>query len=228
MSQRTPFPDVEVCVGRCDALDASERERVHALFEHSYAEANHSYLEKSLASLAWIARAERAGSLLGFTLSDVVIGDIPRLDTPQLTVLAGIGCVLSEERRSGLFSHIAGLAARANGLLESWDGARVLACGRMGHPAGFRSLLHFPTALPRAGTVLSDWHLEVGEAVARCYGVSLEPGTLVVRGDGAPIGHSNIEIDVSDEEWLPFEGVDRSRGDSLLGLAWVPDAPPGW
>jgi len=228
MSEPSRFPGVEVRVGRCDVLDASERERVHALFERTYAEANHTYLEKSMACLGWIARAERAGSLLGFALADAVMADIPRLDTPQLVVLGGIGCILPEERRSGLFSRIVGLAAQANGLVESWDGERRLACGRMGHPAGFRFILRFPTALPRAGTVVSDWHLEVGEAVARLYGVSLEPGTLIVRGDGSPIGRSNIEIDVSDEEWIPFAGVDRSRGDSLLGLAWVPDTPPGW
>jgi hypothetical protein len=47
-------------------------------------------------------------------------------------------------------------------------------------------------------------------------------------GGGRPIGTPRIEIDVADEEWIPFRDVDRDRGDSLLALAWSPDAPPGW
>ena len=52
--------------------------------------------------------------------------------------------------------------------------------------------------------------------------------SLVVQGSGKPIGYSNIEMRVSDEEKLLFEHVNRNEGDSLLGIAWIPDAPPGW
>lgn len=37
----------------------------------------------------------------------------------------------------------------------------------------------------RSQTVPSDWHFEGGEAIAQLYGVRLEPGTLIARGDGA-------------------------------------------
>jgi hypothetical protein len=83
-------------------------------------------------------------------------------------------------------------------------------------------------ALPDPERTLSAWHLEVAAAVADLYGVHLRGDSLVVAGSGRPIGYPRIEIEVDSDEWLPFADVDRDRGDSLLGLAWAPDAPPGW
>jgi hypothetical protein len=35
-------------------------------------------------------------------------------------------------------------------------------------------------------------------------------------------------IEASAEEWGVFATVDRDRGDSLLALSWIPDAPLAW
>ncbi len=75
---------------------------------------------------------------------------------------------------------------------------------------------------------MSDWHKEMGLRVAELYGVPLDPETLVVIGEGAPIGYPNLDCEVAEEEWVPFEKVNRDRGDALLGIFWVPDAPEGW
>jgi len=144
----------------------------------------------------------------------------------QLVALGGIGCIDYRYRRLGLFSQLANLGGTADGNLH--DGQLVLACGRMAHPASFRTLSRSPTVIPRPGQPLSDWHLEVGAAVAGLYGATLKPNGMVVQGSGKPIGYSNIEMRVSDEEKLLFEHVNRNEGDSLLGIAWFPDAPPGW
>jgi len=48
------------------------------------------------------------------------------------------------------------------------------------------------------------------------------------RRRGVPIGYPVLDIEVAPEEWEIFATVDRSRGDSLLGLCWFPDAPPDW
>jgi hypothetical protein len=177
--------------------------------------------------MRYIARAKRHGALLGFTLSDARFAPLPRFDEPQLVLLAGIGCIVPERRRTRLFSYIAALAARASGLLEKAT-ARFLVCGRMGHPAGFRSMKGLPSVVPREGKALSPWHLEVAARVAEIYGSRLKEGSMVIDGGGRPIGRPRIEIDVADEEWIPFRDVDRDRGDSLLAIAWSPDAPPGW
>ena len=35
-------------------------------------------------------------------------------------------------------------------------------------------------------------------------------------------------MQVSEEERIPFKQVNRDEGESLLGIAWFPDAPQGW
>jgi hypothetical protein len=61
------------------------------------------------------------------------------------------------------------------------------------------------------------------------YGVSgFDPDTFVCAGSGVPIGYPRIDMDVGPEEWDVFAPVNRERGDSLLGLCWIPDAPEGW
>jgi len=222
-----PARDLRIEVGDSAALDARELEEVHSLFARAYAQANHDYVDASMARLRTIARAREGGSLVGFALADVRFSSLPGFESPQLLLLAGIGCVELRLRRRGVFAHLSRCAARANGLLARRKG-RFLACGRMAHPAGFRSMSRDPNAIPKRGHPLSSWHLEVGAVVAALYGVRLKPGTLIVQGGGRPVGHPRIEIDVAPEEWLPFRDVDRSRGDSLLGLAWHPDVPDGW
>ena len=55
-----------------------------------------------------------------------------------------------------------------------------------------------------------------------------DPATFVCIGDGRPIGFPRIEFKVDPREWQIFESVDRSRGDALLAMAWLPSGPPGW
>ena len=85
-----------------------------------------------------------------------------------------------------------------------------------------------PAVIPKYGVPSSDWHKEVALRVAELYGVNLDPETMVVIGTGSPIGYPIIEYEVTEPEWLPFKAVNRDRGDSLLGITWMPDAPEGW
>jgi len=78
--------------------------------------------------------------------------------------------------------------------------------------------MYFTTGKEASGLYLLSW----------LHGVNLDPETLVVIGDGSPIGYPNIEYEVTEQEWLPFKAVNRDRGDSLLGITWIPDAPEGW
>ena len=200
--------------------------RVHQLFDLAYRQANHSYLEKSFSKLRYIALATVEETLVGFALADTIRADLPRLNGPQTVTLAGICCVDSSYRRVGLFKRLEILAADVEGLLSA--GKRVLMCGRMAHPVSFRTMRGFPSVIPKVGVPLSDWHKEMGLRVAELYGVTLDPETLVVIGEGAPIGYPNLDCEVAEEEWLPFKDVNRDRGDALLGIFWVPDSPEGW
>ena len=217
---------INTSVIRTDALTGTDLEMVHRLFDLSYQQANHAYLEKTFSKLRYVALAKMGGELAGFAVADTIETQLPRLPEPQIVLLAGISCIASEYRRMGLFRGLETLAANAGGLLT--PETRYLTCGRMAHPASFRVINRSPSVIPKYGVPLSDWHKEIGLRVAELYGVNLDPDTFVVIGDGSPIGYPLIEIQVEEREWLPFGSVNRDRGDSLLGITWTPDAPKGW
>jgi hypothetical protein len=208
------------------ALEKDDLEQVHQLFGLSYRQANHAYLEKSFTKLRYIALATAGENLVGFALAETVETLLPRLVEPQVVTLAGICCVDEAYRRVGLFKKLEILAAGASGVFRS--GMRVLMCGRMAHPVSFRTMRGFPSVIPKAGIPITDWQREVSLKVAELYGSTLDPETLTVIGDGTPIGYPNIDYEVAEEEWLPFQSVNRDRGDALLGIFWFPDAPKGW
>ena len=112
---------------------------------------------------------------------------------------------------------------------DGHGGERLLLAGRMAHPASLRITSANPGALPRLGVVPSPFQQEVARMVASCYAVEdFDPLTFVCRGPGRPIGYPRIDIDADAQEWELFASVDRDRGESLLALSWIPDAPPGW
>jgi hypothetical protein len=225
-TDRPGIDDIETRVIRTGTMRKDDLEMVHQLFDQSYRQANHAYLEKSFSRLKYIAIATVGETPAGFAVADTVETDLPRMSEPQIVTLAGICCVAPRFRRLGLFLKLESLAGSASGLSRS--GKRILVCGRMAHPASFRTISRSPMVIPKYGVPLSDWHKEVGLRVAELYGVNLDPETMVVIGEGVPIGYPIIEQDVTEEEWLPFKNVNRDRGDSLLGITWSPDAPEGW
>jgi len=209
-----------------DPLSPTDRRIVHDLFERTYEEADHDYLDRSLTRLRFLALAFDGEKPVGFALADARRVLLPRLSAPLGVILAGLCCIDPDYRRMGLFARLESLAVRESGLVV--PGERTLVCGRMAHPASLRILRGNPTVVPRIGHVPTEWQKEIGLAVAGLYGVELDPETFVVKGKGKPIGFPRLRIEVSEEEWLPFRPVDRRRGDSLLAVAWSPDAPPGW
>jgi hypothetical protein len=217
--------ELELRVRDAGALSEPERRALLGLFEASYRRANPAFLARSLALLRNVATASRGGTLVGFALADTRVMDLPRLPD-QVVSLAGIGCVAPEFRRRGVLRQLELLAVTASSVPER---PRRLICGRMAHPAALRLIGRFPTAVPRAGVRPTAWQQEVGEAIAAAYGVHrFDPETFVCVGDGTPIGYPVMELDVEPREWELFAAVDRDRGDALLAIAWVPDAPRDW
>lgn len=218
--------NLQTRVIRTSDLADADLNTIHDLFDLTYEQANHSYLDQSLKKLRFLALAHDQETPVGFALGDAVMTPLPRMAEPQCVVLAGICCIAPDYRRLGLFAHLESLAIRESGIPR--PDQRTLACGRMAHPASFRIMRGNPTVVPKYGLSPSEWQKEVGLRVAELYGVNLDPETFVVLGKGQPIGYPKIEIRVEEEEWLPFRLVNRGRGDSLLAIAWNPDAPEGW
>jgi hypothetical protein len=217
--------ELDFTVRKTDALSDGEWEKVRGLFEASYRQANLAYLERSLEKLHYVARAHDGGGLAGFALGETRVMDLPRLPA-QVVSLAGICCIVPEFRRYGLWGELMRVTLGAGEVPEA---PRRLVCGRMAHPAAMRIMTGHPTVVPKPDARPTRWQQEVGQVVAEAYAVhGFDPETFVCIGDGQPIGYPNIEIEVEPIEWEIFKPVDRDRGDSLLGIIWGPDAPPGW
>jgi hypothetical protein len=151
--------------------------------------------------------------------------DLPRLPQQEVA-LAGLCCVAPAFRRRGLFAHLESLALRHAGIVPR---ERMLSAGRTAHPASMRLVRRLPGAVPRARVVPTPWQQEVGSAIAAAYGAhGFDPTTFVLCGSGASIGEPLLEMEADPEDWELFAPVDRSRGDSLLGLGWHPTAPEHW
>jgi len=208
-------------------LSRAELEAVYEIFDATYDQANLPYIEKSRAVLRYVALAESRGEIVGFSFGDSVERELPRLQGPQAISLAGIGCVRAEAQRQGLFGRMAFAAIEAGGAIRA--GRRSLFAGRMAHAVTYRTMAAISTSVvPRAGSAIGAWHEEIVAVVARLYGVEVDLETFVVRGGGVPVGYPRIVFEETREEQALFAAVDRARGDSLLSVCWVPDAPRGW
>ncbi|MFQ5382621.1 MAG: hypothetical protein ACE5EF_13515 [Dehalococcoidia bacterium] len=221
---------VAVRILRADEMSDRDRHDVFEIFEESYREANHEYLQRSIDRIGLLALARLGGRPAGFAISNFRWMDLRGFAEPQLVVLHGMRCVVPGLRHRGLFGRLnqAVMEQVSRDVEASGRSARrQLHCGRWGHAsrAGGRD---DPSSVPRAGTVPGEWQQQVGLAVAEAYGSRLDPETFVCIGWGTPIGYPNEEFEATEAELKAFAPVNRDRGDNLLVISWTPDPPPGW
>jgi hypothetical protein len=220
------LPDFTFRTMPTDSLTTADRRLLSELFDTCFRQANQGHLEKLLGQLRTVSVALCDEKPAGFTVSDLRVMDLPRLPE-QVVMLGGLACVAPEFHRRGLMLEL----ARRNFIDSTprWS-ERALFCVRYGHPAAFRTIVaRIEGGVPRPGIRPTEWQQEVGRVIADAYGVeSFDPETFICRGTGTPIGYPVIDLEVEPLDWEVFRHVDRERGDSLLGIVWMPDAPPGW
>ncbi len=240
---------IEISVHETSKIAPGVRAQIHRLFDMTYDQANHEYLDKSLSILRYIAlatlvknteRATEDGHLqtpggnpkedesqpIGFGLGETKQLDLPGIRAQQVG-LAGLCCVDPQYRRRGIFQDLERSVIK-EGMTKLLNG-RILTAGRMAHPASFRIMASNPTVVPKPNIKPTKFQQQVGEIVANSYQVSdFDPLTFVCKGNGHPIGYPRIVIEVEPDEWDVFIPVDRENGDSLLALSWIPDAPQLW
>lgn len=206
-------------------ITADMRAQVHALFDRTYRDANHRYLDDSIASLGTVALGSRAGELIGFALGGCAMADLP---DPTLVLLAGLCCVAPEHRRQGIAGRLENLAISA----AKKDPGRVpsvVSAGRMAHPGSYRQIAVHPRGVPRPGLRPSAFQQEIGYAVAALFGAfDFDAEHFVCVGDGRSVGTPLVDVTATPQELDLFRHVDRARGDTLLALSWVTKPPPQW
>ena len=208
-------------------LTEDQLSQMLALFDATYADADHSYLLSSFEVMGWVALATHNSTLIGFGIADVKLVDLPRMQGLHQVVTYGIACIDENFRRMGLFARLANTAMLASGKLSA--NSRYLNCGRTAHPVSHKFLANIGAGgIPEPGRPLSPWHLEIVERVAALYCVKVYPGTCVVIGKGVPIGYPRLNVVATDIERKVFENVNRDKGEALLTMSWSPDAPSGW
>ncbi len=221
--RQNPAMEFRTLVG--ETLSGSERASIFDLFDECYRDANHAYLEKTLERLRYVTLAHDDERLVGFGTGEQRVADLPGLPQTNMT-LGGLSCVTAEYRRQGLVSEMGRRNMKGGHALP---GRRRLVCARNAHPAAFSMFARNDSVVPRPGSRPTPWQREVGQAVADIYGAEhFDPNTFVCVGSGKPIGYPLLEMETAPEEWDIFRPVDRDRGDTLLGIVWLPDPPPGW
>ena len=221
--------DVETMTLRTTELDARLREGLSRCFAVTYVDPDQPYLDDQLALFDSIAIAMRGGEVVGFVPAMVRALNVDGLGERRVG-MHGLACVDPSVRRKGLFASLGGAAAMA-----SLEGGTMpdVAAARYATPASARGLFRTPGGLPRPGMLLNELHRAAGRAIAAALeSDDFDLETFVCRGPGRPIGKAVLEVDprVTPEEWAWFANVDRSRGDTLLGINWNPtlDPPEGW
>lgn len=218
---------MDIRVLKAADLTQDQTGRILQLFDLAYEKADHGYLLGSFEIMRWIALAMDGDRLAGFAIGEGRIVELPRLTGLQPVALAGIGCIDPEYRQQGLFARLALASVTGSGLVR--PDRRCLFCGRTAHAITYRTIRNTAAGtVPLAGVPMTEWHTEMILRIAELYGVRVDPQTCVVTGKGRPIGTPRLNYQATDEEIALFSAVDRSRGDSLLTIGWLPEAPEGW
>lgn len=228
--QRDRPGEIEIKIVRAPTMTDADRAAVFELFDASYRQANHPYLQRSIDRIGLLAIGFRHGCPCGFSLSNCRWMDLPAFQEEQLVVLHGMRCVNPDLRHHGLSTRLSRAVEdeMKRGIRsERPTPERELHCGRHGHANGTGGGAK-RGSVPRAGRTPTPWQQGVGLAVAEAFGSNLDPATFVCIGPGKPIGYPNEHFQATEAELQVWAPVNRDRGDNLLVMNWTPNPPTGW
>lgn len=219
-------PGVRFHTSELTALPSEERAELRRVFHAAYADASDEFLDAALGRLLRVAYATDQDGWISFALGGSATAVIPEVG-PVPVMVAGLMCTDPERRRRGLAYWLSFTAMAGAPMPEGTE--RFLVAGRAAHAGSLRMIRMNDSALPVAGRPPTRRQQAAATAVAAALGVErLDPGTFRCEGDGASAGTPRVAVDVPAGERAQFAAVDRRRGDTILGLCWMPAAPPGW
>ncbi len=226
MVRERDFSDFEFRVSRTAELAAADLDDVMRLFRACYRQANEPYIEKSLARLAYLALAYHGGAPAGFAMGDVRRMDLPRLPD-QVVNLAGICCIDLPLPPPRPLRQARGARKRR---IRDHDKRPPPGLRAHGAPGELPRHGPQPFSRPQAGCPADGGGSErwARPSPTPTAPTASTPRRLSSSAAARPIGYPVIDIECEPSEWEVFKPVDRDRGDSLLGISWGADPPPGW
>jgi hypothetical protein len=177
-------------------------------------------LSKEVESWVLVTQVREGTKLRGFSFSTLErIGGTP-------SVLIGLASIGRGSRRDAVLRAI--MSDQFRRAVLAFPDEDVLIGARFATPAGFEAFRVLHDIVPRPGHKATGEERAWGRRLAKRFGIengSYDDRSFTARGDGVVtcvLDHESLKPDSVDPEVAAlFEGVDPSRGDSLIAFGWA-------
>jgi hypothetical protein len=223
----------EISVRPCADLSSDERAEIHDVFAEAYRDADHGWLDRRLDGLGSVGVGWRDGRIAGFVASSAAQKiELPLIGEQRVTD-GGVTCIRPNAQGTGLANAIGQEMIRTRP-----GGDPDIVVNHYATPVTLRAMFHIGryqwpgnNIHEAAATLATPTHSQrlVGAALAQRGGaIDYDADHWVLRG-GQPAGESVTDpVDLEAEYDQLFRHIDRSRGDTLLGVFWITQPPPQW
>ncbi len=222
---------IDLSIQGLGELGAADVARLHGLFEAAYTAADHNYLDWRFASLNTVITAWSGQSAVGFSAYAIGEVDLPCVGHRTFSD-GGITCIHPSAQGRSI-----GLAFGTSWRL--FDGVRPeLALNHFATPVTLHAMLRVGSyqwpgndisTVATALTAATPCQRAVGAEVARRAGAISYDATRWVLRTGHPAGETTTKPTGLDPLYTKiFEALDRTKGDTLLGVFWTVEPPAVW
>ena len=223
----------DLCRRPIAELTAKELAGIHEVFGAAYRDANHEWLDRRLRGLDGIGIGWRDEAMVGFVASSSARDvELPVIGHRRVTD-GGITCIHPFAQGTGLAN------ALGQAMIRSRPGGDPdIVVNHYATPVTLRAMFHIGhytwpgNNIREAAAALASpapCQRRVGAALAEQGGATAYDAEHWVLRGGQPAGDSVTDpVDLEPEYLQLFDHVDRSRGETLLGVFWITPPPPEW
>jgi hypothetical protein len=214
-------------------LTPSEWVGVHKVFEASYRNADHDFVERRVRQLSTIAMGWRADEMLGFSAVGVLQADMGPIGSHSYFD-GGLLCIDPSAHNLGLSNAIGSLAIRATPDMNLPE----FTLFHFATPVTLRAAFRFGRVTWPGNTINevaaalaspTSCQKEVGSVMAKLAGAKSYDADHWVIHSAHPAGETTaVPADLEPDYAQLFAHVDARKGDTLLGIFWWEDPPEAW
>lgn len=209
---------IEVETKDCTALSDAELAEMADLCAEGPSRYESGLLSKMAEAWVLITQARESGKLKGFSFCTLErIGGTP-------SILVGLASVKRTSKRDAVLKAM--MADQYRRAVLAFPDEDVLVGMRFVDPAGYEAFRALEDIVPRPGHKATGEERAWGRRLAKRFGLdTYDDRAFIARGDGsypACLDHESLKPEDFDPDVSAFfEGVDASRGDSLIAFGWA-------